>query len=218
MKVVAWYDNEWGYSNRLVDLAQRVLVPVACLSEPVRGAVPRHCPSLAHEPWLDRGSCARSVTTRSAPRASSACAPAGAVDGDHEADAGRAGRLDALEVVSNAARAPGARRGGGRRRASCRAPASCAAARCAIVLPSMRSSTSSSSPRALEDRLGVGARRHDRAAEPRLARALEVEQRAPSTPSRPPASSRSSSASFFRLARPFTVSAPGGSSGGPRAA
>jgi len=28
LKVVAWYDNEWGYSSRLVDLAQRVLVPV----------------------------------------------------------------------------------------------------------------------------------------------------------------------------------------------
>jgi glyceraldehyde 3-phosphate dehydrogenase len=27
-KVVAWYDNEWGYSARLVELAQRVLVPV----------------------------------------------------------------------------------------------------------------------------------------------------------------------------------------------
>jgi glyceraldehyde 3-phosphate dehydrogenase len=25
LKVVAWYDNEWGYSNRLVDLALRVL-------------------------------------------------------------------------------------------------------------------------------------------------------------------------------------------------
>ncbi len=28
-KVVAWYDNESGYATRLVELAQRVLVPVA---------------------------------------------------------------------------------------------------------------------------------------------------------------------------------------------
>ena len=28
VKVVAWYDNEWGYSCRLVDVAQRVLVPI----------------------------------------------------------------------------------------------------------------------------------------------------------------------------------------------
>jgi glyceraldehyde 3-phosphate dehydrogenase len=29
VKVVAWYDNEWGYSSRLVDLAVRVAAPVA---------------------------------------------------------------------------------------------------------------------------------------------------------------------------------------------
>jgi glyceraldehyde 3-phosphate dehydrogenase len=29
VKVLAWYDNEWGYANRLGELAERVLVPVA---------------------------------------------------------------------------------------------------------------------------------------------------------------------------------------------
>jgi glyceraldehyde 3-phosphate dehydrogenase len=31
VKVVAWYDNEWGYSTRLVELAERVLAPVTAL-------------------------------------------------------------------------------------------------------------------------------------------------------------------------------------------
>jgi glyceraldehyde 3-phosphate dehydrogenase len=28
VKVIAWYDNEWGYATRLIELAQHVLVPV----------------------------------------------------------------------------------------------------------------------------------------------------------------------------------------------
>ena len=45
LKVVAWYDNEWGYSSRLVELAQRVLVPV-CGGESHEGArLPRPRPA-----------------------------------------------------------------------------------------------------------------------------------------------------------------------------
>ena len=32
VKVVAWYDNEWGYSTRLVELAERAFAPVAAVS------------------------------------------------------------------------------------------------------------------------------------------------------------------------------------------
>ena len=33
VKVVAWYDNEWGYANRLVELAERVMAPVEAVAE-----------------------------------------------------------------------------------------------------------------------------------------------------------------------------------------
>jgi glyceraldehyde 3-phosphate dehydrogenase (phosphorylating) len=36
VKVVAWYDNEWGYATRLVELAERVMVPVATEAAIVR--------------------------------------------------------------------------------------------------------------------------------------------------------------------------------------
>jgi glyceraldehyde 3-phosphate dehydrogenase len=34
VKVLSWYDNEWGYSNRVVDLIERL----ATLKDPVRTA------------------------------------------------------------------------------------------------------------------------------------------------------------------------------------
>jgi glyceraldehyde 3-phosphate dehydrogenase len=33
LKAVSWYDNEWGYSNRVVELAQKVLVPQAAAAQ-----------------------------------------------------------------------------------------------------------------------------------------------------------------------------------------
>jgi glyceraldehyde 3-phosphate dehydrogenase len=37
VKVVAWYDNEWGYSNRCIELAAKVLEPKPALAAGERG-------------------------------------------------------------------------------------------------------------------------------------------------------------------------------------
>jgi len=39
IKVIAWYDNEWGYATRLVELAAAVMVLVADLPEGIPAAV-----------------------------------------------------------------------------------------------------------------------------------------------------------------------------------
>jgi glyceraldehyde-3-phosphate dehydrogenase/erythrose-4-phosphate dehydrogenase len=38
VKVVAWYDNEWGYATRLVELAEQVLEPAPAVPLSAQGA------------------------------------------------------------------------------------------------------------------------------------------------------------------------------------
>jgi hypothetical protein len=40
VKVIAWYDNEWGYSNRLMELASKVQV-----EQPSSAELWRRCPA-----------------------------------------------------------------------------------------------------------------------------------------------------------------------------
>jgi glyceraldehyde 3-phosphate dehydrogenase len=40
VKVVAWYDNEWGYASRLMELAERMLAPVPVPPTAVRDGAP----------------------------------------------------------------------------------------------------------------------------------------------------------------------------------
>src|SRR3954454_21460197 len=63
LKVVAWYDNEWGYSSRLAELAQRVSVPV-----PAPACAPQ--PRAARTRAVTESASPRPSTRRSSPRSS----------------------------------------------------------------------------------------------------------------------------------------------------
>ena len=59
VKVVSWYDNEWGYSNRVVDLVQRVLA-----EKPAEVAL-REDPRRRSRSRASACSCASTSTCRS---------------------------------------------------------------------------------------------------------------------------------------------------------
>ena len=77
VKVVAWYDNEWGYAMRLVELAERVLVPVPRPDRAGAGSVapgalrgrpapgPAHRRTEVHDARSSSTSSAKAATIRS---------------------------------------------------------------------------------------------------------------------------------------------------------
>ena len=184
---------------------------------------------LAQRPRLDRevrgarsrarsSSSARSSTTTSAPCSRSASAWPDAVDADDAAEARRRGPASTpASASSNTAacagldaerRAPGEERvGRGLARAGARSLGDDAVdahleqvARC---------------PAAASTSWQLRARRDDRAAQPGVARRLQVAAPSPRRPRRRRSRISSSTSSFLRLPSPWTVSASGGSSGRP---
>ena len=49
VKILAWYDNEWGYANRLVELARKVAA-IAC-REPAAARQADEVRASATTPW-----------------------------------------------------------------------------------------------------------------------------------------------------------------------
>ena len=144
VKIMGWYDNEWGYSNRLVDLVELVAASKrvrACAADPRRPRRRRRAGACSSAPTSTSPSTtAASPTTRGSPRRSrrsASCASAAPRSSSPRTSAGRRARpttTSLAPVVEPLARA--ARRAGPRARATpapdalARRPAWCCSRTC----------------------------------------------------------------------------------------